>query len=222
MTSWWMVATVAVLGAYEVGLLVAQRLRPQSMSRAMHGLLRTEWAEVLGEHAGTEVLAVQTLRNAVMSSTMVASTAAIALIGAANLSAPSFRASLGNVGLEFSARLMLELVVLALLFVSLVSTVLAVRSYNHASFIVSMPVGSSARRRWMPTASDHLRRAGALYGVGLHHLVLVAPVLVAIVYPAAGPFAAVAVVVVLSRFDRLDAASLPAVVTTAAQAHTAP
>ena len=47
-----------------------------------------------------------------------------------------------------------------------------------------------------------MRRAGLLYRWGLRHLILVAPIVASLLYPFAGPVAAVPVVVVLSGFDR--------------------
>jgi hypothetical protein len=49
-----------------------------------------------------------------------------------------------------------------------------------------------------------MRRAGMLYGWGLRHLILIAPVLASMLHPLAGPVAAVVVVAMLSGFDRLD------------------
>lgn len=200
---WLAVVTITILSVYEVGLRIAQRVRPSALARAAHGTIRAQWVQEMARHPGSEILAVQTLRNAVMSSTMIASTAAIGLIGAANLAAPSLQSSFGGTGVApITSRLVLELFVLALLFASLVCTAMAVRYYNHVGFIVSMPVGSPARERWSSTSVLYLRRAGFLYGWGLHHLLLVAPVLGAIVSPWAGPPAAIVLVVVLAGFDR--------------------
>ncbi len=56
--------------------------------------------------------------------------------------------------------------VIALLFVSLVSSVMAARYYNHAGFIGGMPVESEAGRRWAPAGTAYVRKAGVLYGWG--------------------------------------------------------
>lgn len=48
---------------------------------------------------------------------------------------------------SLTPRLALELVLMALLFASLVSSAMAVRYYNHAGFIDGMPVDSDARQR---------------------------------------------------------------------------
>ena len=96
---------------------------------------------------------------------------------------------------------------MAQLFASLLASIMAVRYYNHAGFIAGMPVDSPARQRWNDAGRIHVRRAGILYSWGLRHLVLVAPVLAAIVHPAAGPVAALGVIGVLIGFDRFAGAN---------------
>ncbi len=205
----WLAAgiTVSVLVAYELALLRMQRRNPALLARAAHANLREEWFAALSMQPGSEILAVQTLRNSLMSATMTASTAALGLIGAATLLAPSLNSSFGtvdNMARHFTARLVMELVLMAVLFASLVCSAMAVRYYNHAGFILSMPVESDERTRWGPTAVAYLRRAGLLYSWGLRHLLMVAPLLVFIVYPLAGPVAAVLVVAALFAFDRFQ------------------
>lgn len=205
----WLAAgiTVAVLVAYELALLYLQRRRPTLLARQAHANLREEWFAALSKQPGTEILAVQTLRNSLMSATMTASTAALGLIGAATLLAPTLNSSFGtidNMARHFSARVVMELVLMGVLFASLVCSAMAVRYYNHAGFILSMPVESKERKRWGPTAVAYLRRAGLLYSWGLRHLLMVAPLLVFIVYPLAGPVAAALVVAAMFAFDRFQ------------------
>lgn len=199
-------ATLAVLGLYEALLLLLRRWRPQRLASARHAGLREEWFRVVSAHKGSEVLAVQTLRNSLMSATMLASTAALALMGTVTLAAPSLHEALAATqGLaSLSPRLVLELALLVLLFASLVSTVMAVRFYNHAGFIGGMPVESDARARWTAAGVRYVRRAGVLYGVGLRQLVLVVPVVAAMLLPASGPVAALLVVAVLYSLDRFN------------------
>ena len=205
----WLAAgiTIAMLITYELSLLWVQRRNPLTLARSAHANLREEWFTALSQQKGSEILAVQTLRNSLMSATMTASTAALGLIGSATLLAPSLNSSFGtldNMTRHFTARLVMELVLMAVLFASLVCSAMAVRYYNHAGFILSMPVESEERNRWGPTAVAYLRRAGLLYGWGLRHLLMVAPLLVFIVYPLAGPVAAALVVAALIAFDRFQ------------------
>ncbi len=204
-------ATIAVLVAYEAALTVAQRRHPERMARSAHAALREEWFMAVSQQKGSEILAVQTLRNSLMSATMTASTAILGLIGTVTLAAPSLRASLGEASLlpSGSPRLLLELLLLALLFASLVCSAMAVRYYNHLGFISGMPVESEARKRWAQAGTAYARRAGVLYSWGLRHLILVAPNHACLLHPLAGPIAAVLVVVVLVRFDRVGASGMP-------------
>jgi hypothetical protein len=83
-TTWWpWAATVALLLAYAVYLAVLAR----GPAWRVHGRLRDDWLEAMSAQAGTEILAVQTLRNSVMTATMTASTAALGLMGALGLAA---------------------------------------------------------------------------------------------------------------------------------------
>lgn len=206
-TAWTWVAvgaTVAVLILYEALLLLIQRRQPERLARAKHAGLREDWFLSVSEQQGSEVLAVQTLRNSVMSATMLASTAALALTGTVTLAGPSLRARFdaAQSPSDISPQLVLELVLIALLCVSLVSTMMAVRYYNHAGFIGAMPVDSPARRRWAQAGVRYVRKAGVLYGVGLRQLVFVVPVVAALFLPAAGPVTAVLVAGMLFSFDR--------------------
>lgn len=204
--TWWAaLVTAAIPLLYELVLWWAQRQRPTHVARTAHANLREEWFSAVGVVPGSEILAVQTLRNSLMSATMIASTAAIGLMGAASLVAPSLHPPLeaGSLLLHVTPRLAMELLLMATLFASLVYSVIAVRYYNHVGFIVSMPVGSAQRGVWAASGAVYVRRAGLLYGWGLRHLILVAPMLGFIVHPLAGPVAAVLVVLALWGFDRL-------------------
>ena len=200
-------ATVVLLFGYEAVMAVAQRRRPDRMARSAHAALREEWFSAVSQHKGSEILAVQTLRNSLMSATMTASTAVLGLMGTVTLAAPSLHVSFGEAAVlpSFTPRLVLELLLLALLFASLACSAMAVRYYNHAGFISGMPVASEARQRWAPAGAAYVRRAGLLYSWGLRHLILVAPILASLLHPFAGPVAAVLVVMVLTGFDRFGA-----------------
>lgn len=198
--------TVAILAVYEMALLLARRRNPNVLARSAHATLREEWFAAISLQPGSEILAVQTLRNSLMSATMTASTAVLGLVGTVTLATPALHATFGALeggAPDFSARLALDLALIALLFASMVCSAMAVRYYNHAGFICSMPVGSPERQRWSAVGTSHLRRAGILYSWGLRHLLLVAPILAAIVHPLAGPIAAAILVGVLIRLDRV-------------------
>lgn len=209
-TTTWLatLATLAVLAAYELAQLALHLRRPGALAPTMHANLREDWFVSISRKAGTEILAVQTLRNSLMSATMIASTAVLGLMGAATLTAPVVRELVAGGALggpsPLSARLTLDLVLMLLLLLSLVASAMSMRYFNHAGFIAGMPTDSDARARWSAAGVRYLRRAGLMYGWGLRHLVMVAPVLVAMLRPVAGPVAAVLVVCGLIVLDRAD------------------
>ena len=204
-TSPWLavIVTLGIVVAYEGWLALAQRRTPQRLARSAHASLREDWFAAISAQPGSEILAVQTLRNSLMSATMAASTAVFGLMGALSLTAPTLHATLGEaVWPHFTPRLAMELVLLCLLFASLVASVMAVRYYNHAGFIGGMPVGSPQRQRWAATGTAYVRKAGLLYSWGLRQLMLLVPVVAFVLHPLAGVAGALVVVVALIQFDR--------------------
>lgn len=198
-------ATVLIVLGYEVALAFAQRRQPERLARTAHAALREDWFAAISAQPGSEILAVQTLRNSLMSATMTASTAVLGLMGTLTLAAPSLHASFGDGASgwpNFTPRLAMELTVLALLFASLVSSVMAVRYYNHAGFIGGMPVESEARHRWASAGTAYVRKAGVLYSWGLRQLILIVPMVAFILHPVAGLVGALGVVAALLNFDR--------------------
>lgn len=206
-------ATIGILLLHEARLAAASRCRPERMARTAHARLREDWFAAVSAQKGSEILAVQTLRNAVMSASMVASAAALGLMGTVTLAAPSLRAEVGADAFalpHFTARLAMELVLLVLLFASLASSAMSARYYTHAGFVGGMPVESEARKRWTPAGAAYASRAGILYSWGLRQLMLVAPVVAFILHPFAGPVAALFVSGVLFGFDRFQPEHLDA------------
>ena len=205
----WLLAAVTVGGllAYEGWLGLAGRRNPLGLARSAHATLREDWFAAVSAQKGSEILAVQTLRNSLMSSTMIASTALLGLMGMLTLAAPSLHASFGDSVAGWpplTPRLVMELVVLALLLASLMSSVMAVRYYHHVGFIGGMPVDSEARRRWSAAGSAYVRKAGVLYSWSLRQLVLVVPAAAFVLHPVAGPVAAAAVIAALVNADRFQ------------------
>jgi hypothetical protein len=200
--------TVMALVGYELALALAQRRDPLRLARSAHATMREEWFTAVSHQPGSEILAVQTLRNSMMSATMIASTAALALMGTAALSVPSLHIGLHQANTDafvIEPRTVLDLMLMTMLVASLLSSAMAVRYYNHAGYIGAMPVGSDARIRWLAVGIRYVRAAGTLYSWSLRHLILVVPIVAAIVYPLAGPIMAVALIAVLRRFDRVGA-----------------
>lgn len=143
-----LVTSVLLIGGYELRLWATERSNPRSTARSAHAALREEWVRALSGQGGSEIVAVQTLRNSLMSATISASTAALALVGTLSLTVSSASQGLGLFGLtRLSPGLVIELMLLGTLFASYVCSATAMRYFSHAGFVMSLPVASPERDR---------------------------------------------------------------------------
>lgn len=198
-TDWWAWGlTAGLMTAYTLYVAVFA----SSVAWRTHDQLRQDWLSSISTHSGSEILAVQTLRNSVMTATMTASTAALGLMGALGMTVTALRTLSDNGSLILTPALAGEITVLLLLVLTLVSTTLSIRYYHHTGFVFAMPVGSAMRSKWTDTGRRHLRSAGQLYSVGLRSLIWVTPFLAGFVLPLAGVVVALLVSVALLVADR--------------------
>jgi hypothetical protein len=199
------VVSVLIVTLYELQEVRAERRRPGATARSAHRVLRGEWVRALSRQSGSEIVAVQALRNSLMSATITASTAALVLMGAVSLIASKgdLLARSGRPSLQNA----LELALVLTLFAAYVCSAMAMRYYHHAGFILSLPVGAPERASRELLAAAYVQRAGMLYGWGLRCFMLTAPLAVGLLNPLAMPVAAVALVGVLIPFDRPPPAS---------------
>lgn len=193
---------LGLLLAYELWLLLVPRL--DRSARRTHAELRADWFAAVSAQPGSEILAVQTLRNSLMSATLTASTAVLGLMGALSLTVAG-----PHSGAAAAPRLVVGLALLGLLFGALLASVMAVRYFNHASFIGGLPVDSAARRKWTAAGIAYVRKAGTCYSWGLRQLILVAPTATVLLHPAAGLAATLIVVAALLSLDRSAAIDGP-------------
>jgi len=192
----------AILGTYELRLWRTSRRDPSATARSAHGMLRAEWVRALSRTPGTELLAVQTLRNSLMSATITASTAALTSMGAVSLLAS--KVDLTTIRLDrqlLTSSSVLEVSLLGMLFAAFVCSAMAARYYHHTGFILSLPVGSSERTRNEPVAVAYVQRAGVLYSWSLRCFFFLAPVVVGLLSPLMMPPAALVLVALLRVFD---------------------
>ena len=202
----WLAAagTLAAVATYEFRLSTRSSSKRAPSSRDAHAQIRTDWFAAVNNQPGSEVLAVQTIRNGLMAASLLASTAALAMMGTASLAAPSIHAQLNQGGV--APQTFIELCLLTLLFSALTAAVISARYFHHTSFVVGMPIGSAQRTRWSPLGERYLNKAGALYGWALRQLILCAPAIAFLVHPLAAPALAAVSIAGLLAFDRLDKA----------------
>ncbi|MEW6704340.1 MAG: DUF599 domain-containing protein [Pseudomonadota bacterium] len=205
MTAWLLIAASAVLlAAYEAWAVWVGARQPERVARSRHARMRVDWVRALARQPGFEIVAVQTLRNSLMSATIAASTAALALMGSMSLAAPRLAQGLDAAHplAGLTPRTALEICLMLVLFASYVCSAMAMRFFNHAGFVMSMPAGAAEREPLMPMAEDYVERAGLLYSWGLRCFLAVAPLVAGIVSPLAMLPMTVVLLVVLRFFDR--------------------
>jgi hypothetical protein len=201
---WAILLSLLALAGYELYVGFVSRRRPHSVARAAHAQIRVTWVRALASQAGSELLAVQTLRNSLMSATIVGSTAALALMGSISLGGPVIAHS-GPALRGSGTTALLMVLLMTSLFGSLVASALAMRLFNHAGFIVSLPVGSPERNALNVVAEDYLRRAGHHYSRSLRFLFMVAPLIAGLFSPLLMPLGTVGLLSALVLFDRAPA-----------------
>lgn len=193
-----MLATAALAAAY-----FGKQLLVPARSTQAHDQLRQDWLRAVAQHKGTEVLAVQTIRNSLMSCTMTATTATLAFMGGVTLLHNGWPEALP---LALHARADSEqllfwnaLLVLVMLALAFTTSMLAARYWHHAGFVAGMPTDSPERAQWQPQGMCYLARAGRFYALSLRLMLWTVPVLFAGVLPWGGLLAAIALLLALWR-----------------------
>lgn len=196
--------SVLIFVAYEARAVWLGRTRPERMARSAHARMRVSWVTALSKQAGFEIVAVQALRNSLMSATIAASTAALALM--ATVSVAGGAVASGFVGVKSWTDLelgpLLEVLLMFALFASYVCSAMAMRYFNHAGFVMSMPVAAPERQPLNAMAAEYVERAGLLYSWGLRFFLMIAPIVAGIVSPLAMPPMTIALVIVMWHFDK--------------------
>lgn len=205
-----LVVSVALVVGYEVAAHVAGRRDPAHQARFINARVRADWVSALSRQPGCEIVAVQALRNSLMSATIAASTAALALMGALTLGGASLAAGLGHLGEQGASALSIVMgaIVVGLLLASYVCAAMSMRYYGNATFVMSIPVGSDERKRLNPVAADYVSRAGSLYSWGLRLFLMVVPAVAGAVHPLATLPTTLVLLVALRFFDRPTAVEL--------------
>jgi hypothetical protein len=194
--------SLVLLAGYEVRLVLVGKSSPERIARSANARLRLHWAAALSAQPGFEIVAVQALRNSLMSATISASTSALAVMGTVSMTGSSLAAKLALGTPVELLHTSLQAVLVLALFASYVCSAMAMRHYGHASFIMSLPFASPERASFTPAAANHVHRAGLLYSWGLRLFLMAAPVAVGIVHPLAMPVMTLLLLVALRIFDQ--------------------
>lgn len=196
---------------YELRAHWISRRDPTRQVRFINARMRATWARAMAARPGFEIVAVQALRNSLMSATIAASTAALALMGGLTLGGASLvsgLAHLSNTGGVGLLNVLLGALAITLLVASYVCSAMSMRYYGNATLVVSLPVGSAERVELDPMVVNYVQRAGRLYSWALRLFLMVIPSVAGIVHPLGLVPCTVALLVALHFFDRPAAMEL--------------
>lgn len=199
--------SIALAGGYYVLLRLRLRGDPQFTVHAVNNVARARWVEAMMGAGGREILAIQTLRNSVMSASFMASTAILLIV--ATLTVAGTQDHAGDVwhalniwGATNDRTVAVKLVMLlADFFVAFFCFSMAVRYFNHVGYMITTPPQSPGAMSAARVAA-YLNRAGRVYAFGTRAFFFCVP----LVFWMFGPFffvaATAALLLALYPFDR--------------------
>jgi len=191
-------ASVALVLAYQLWLRLRVRRDPARSVHSLNRLARAAWVEAMMANPANGVLAIQTLRNSVMASTLMATTSVLLIIGALSASADPSKFS----ALWPHPALVKILALLVALFLSFFFFAMAVRSFNHVGYMITVPPERALPELSPPPVIAHLERAGFYHFLGLRSFLFCIPLVFWLFGPHFMVAAAIGLVFALYRLDR--------------------
>lgn len=190
-------AAAFVLG-YQLWLSRTVRRDPSRAVHARYRLARAAWVRAMMAERSSGVLAVQTLRNSLMASTMMASTVVLLIVGAIGaLADPARLAALA----PHAPQLKLAAIV-ADLFVSFFFFAMAVRSFNHVGYMITVAPGQELPEFPVEQITAHLHHAAFNHFLGLRTFLFCIPLVFWLFGPLFVLAGGLGLVVALYRLDR--------------------
>ena len=199
--------SAVLLVGYHLFLRYKLRTDPTYTIQAVNAAARAAWVEGVMGTPNQEILAVQTLRNAIMGPTFFGTTAILLLMGTVTLTGQADRLeetwhTLNVIG---TARAELWLAKLLLLLMDFLFAFLcfaqAVRLFIHVGFMINVPP-SDPRRNSPQFVSAQLNRAGIYHWLGMRAFYCAVPLVFWLFGPHFMVVATVVTVLVLYHLDR--------------------
>ncbi|MGZ5144967.1 MAG: DUF599 domain-containing protein, partial [Burkholderiales bacterium] len=166
-----LVISISLSVAYYVFLRWRLRSDPHHTMHAVNRIARDHWVHAIMTTPGQELLAVQTLRNSVMTASFMASTAILLIVGTLTFAGSQEHAgtiwhALNVSGATDDTVVALKLVLLlADFFIAFFCFSMAMRFFNHVGYLITAP-GATADAFAPERVAAYLNRAGNFYAVG--------------------------------------------------------
>ena len=203
------IASSAILVAYHVFLRYKLKRDPAYTVHGVNSLARAAWVEnVMLSKTSKDILAVQTLRNAIMGPTFLASTAALLIVGTLTLSGQGDKLTetwhaLNVFGSKHTELWQAKVLLLLLNFmIAFFSFSMAIRLFIHVGFMINVPVSPAHHPVSPKNVAIYLNRAGAYHSVGMRAYYFSVPLVFWLFGPHFMLLATIVLIGVLYTIDR--------------------
>lgn len=214
----------AIVAAYYFFLNFKVKENPTYTIHGVNALARSLWVEDVMSDPSKGIMAVQTLRNFIMGSSLMASTAALLIIGTLTLSGQADHIAQNwhilSINGSFSTQLwILKVMLLLVVFiVAFFAFAMSVRLTNHVVFMLNVPEHNAHHNLSPKAVARRMQRAGSMFAIGMRAFFFAVP----LVFWLFGPYfllmSSIGLVITLYRLDRsepedvLEARTKPSVV----------
>jgi len=202
--------SAALVAAYYYFLRLKVRNNPTYTIHGVNALARRLWVENIMRNSAKDIMAVQTLRNFIMAPSLMASTAALLIIGTLTLSGQAENISHNwhalSIGGSYATELWILKVMLLLVdfIVAFFAFAMSVRLANHVLFMVNVPEHDAHHNLSPKAVARRLHRAGNMFAIGMRAFFFAIP----LVFWLFGPYflliSSIGLVVTLFRLDRSE------------------
>jgi uncharacterized membrane protein len=207
--------SAAIVAAYYGFLNMKVRTTPTYTIHGVNALARSLWVEHIMLNPGKDVMAVQTMRNFIMGSSLMASTAALLIIGTLTLSGQAQSIAQNWHVLSLHSSFTTEIWIIKVMFllvdfiVAFFAFAMSVRLANHVVFMVNVP-NHNAHHNLAPKAvARRLHRAGNMFAIGMRAFFFAVPLVFWLFGPGFLLVSSIGLVVALYHLDRSEPEESP-------------
>ena len=202
------VLSAAIVAGYYLFLLARVRRDPTYTIHGVNEIARLRWVHAVMADPRKDVMAVQTLRNFIMGASLMASNAAILILGTLTLSGQSENIARSwhvfNAVGSSSAEIWIVKVLCLLVdfIIAFFAFAMAVRLANHVVFMVNVPAEGRHAGFAPAEVGRRLNRAGNHFAIGMRAFFFAVPLVFWLFGPGFLVLATLGLVFALYRLDR--------------------
>jgi uncharacterized membrane protein len=202
------VVSAGMIGLYYGFLWMRVRRNPTYTIHGVNEVARTLWVAHVMSNPGKDLMAVQTLRNFIMGASLMASSAALLILGTLTLSGQAENIArswhiFNSVGSHAAEIWIIKVLALLLDFIiAFFSFAMVVRLVNHVVFMINVPEHDAHRELSPHNVARRLNLAGHLFAIGMRAFFFAVPLVFWLFGPIFLIAATAGLVITLYHLDR--------------------